>query len=173
MENLTPIREEEGSKGPPEGRISPSGDVPTPPPGTPPRSEEWASLFGEMATYLSSYLDSKIDSVKLKTRETLFQALLLILLFLVAGCFILVSVVLLMYGAALGLEKALGIETWTAFLITGGSFLTVAALSFKWVHWVQKKRGFNAGLRKYGEELEAQRKKFGHDAMDRATHSTQ
>jgi membrane protein implicated in regulation of membrane protease activity len=124
--------------------------------------------LAEMREYVSYYLATSADSVKLSIRNTVLYAVLGLLALVVGAAMLITAAVLVLSGIADGLTRLLDGHAWAGQLITGLVVLTLAAL----LSWFGIKRLMNSSrqktIDKYEHRLQQQRTAFGHDVHQQA-----
>ncbi|EKD52210.1 MAG: hypothetical protein ACD_62C00083G0012 [uncultured bacterium] len=127
--------------------------------------ESFVCQLQEMLAYGASYADAKVDCLAAATKQSYTSLLTKTTQALLGTVILLIAVSFLMYGMATGLGWALGGNLWLGFVLTGGG-LIVGKLVLSKVGAVQtKKKSLRITTKKYEQELEAQRNRFGHDMM--------
>jgi len=121
-----------------------------------------------MREYVSYYLATSADSVKLSVRNAVLYAVLGGLGLVVGAAMLVTAAVLVLNGIADGLTRLLDGHAWAGQLITGVVVLALAALA----SWFGIKRLMNSSrqktIDKYEHRLHQQRAAFGHDVHEQA-----
>jgi len=124
--------------------------------------------LGEMREYVSYYLTTSADSVKLSIRNAVLYGVLGLLGLIVGAALLVTAAVLVLQGIANGLTILFDGRAWAGQLTTGMVVLVLAAL----VTWFGLKRLMNSSrqktIEKYEHRRNQQRAAFGHDVHDKA-----
>lgn len=122
-----------------------------------------AVRLAEVREYVSFYIATKTDALKLTVRKAIFFAVVGILALLVAAGAVVTAVVMLLSGLARGLGAALGGRLWAGDLIVGFGVLAIIAVGA----WIGASAMTGASRRRTVEKYESrkrdQRTRFGHD----------
>lgn len=117
----------------------------------------------KILAYGSSYVDARADSFKISARKALNSFSADLSLTFLGVMTLLLSLLFLMYGIALGLGYVLGERLWLGFVLTGVVFLLGNIFLSKLMQARQKKSGLKSQIEKYQTELKIQNKTLGVD----------
>jgi len=124
--------------------------------------------LGEIREYASHFISAKIDSTKASVRRIGLLIAVGILGLVGAAAFVGVAVVLALVGLANAIGAALGGRVWAGQLIVGFGLVigvgVVAMLGLKMV----SKSWRRQTEKKYEARIQQQRRRYGHDARQRA-----
>ncbi len=124
--------------------------------------------FGELKEYVSYFLSTKADSTKASLRNVGLYAALGVVGLVAAAAMIVVSVVLLLWGAAGGIGSALGGKMWLGALIIG-AFVLGCIGTAAWLFVARMIRSNRAKtVKKYEQRQSWQRGQFGRDVEEAA-----
>lgn len=144
----------------------PSAETTGPPAGD--GLQELTERLGEVSAYLSLYLETQRDRLQIAVRKGLWGlAIFPITVVLIAGS-ILIALSFMAYGTATGLSQVMGDRPWLGFLLTGLLFLILLALIVGYTVKIKGSKGVEKRRQEWEGELASQRKRFGHDAEERA-----
>lgn len=129
-----------------------------------------AGQFAELKAYAWQRWAVRLDRLSLSFRRLLLAAVagMLALMGLVTG--LIVSVVMLLDGAAGGIAELLDGRRWLANLIVGAAALSLAAIVFAIGVAVVERASHKRARAKYERTQLEQRRRFGHGATERAAH---
>jgi len=126
----------------------------------------------ELFAYFSHYLKAQIDLLKLSGRNIVVLTVIAGLGAVLAVSALVVSVVLLLTGLAIGINMAVGGSLWLGQVIVGLGLLIIFAIAVI-VGWSRmRNRSLTQKVQDYAERQQQQQLQFGHNAADRARHST-
>jgi len=109
----------------------------------------------EMLTYGSSYLGTKVDSLKSLVKEGLIDLFTEASFVFFGMTTLLIAVSFLMYGIAMVVGGALGGELWLGFVITGGSVVLVKLFYSKLLSLRTREESVENKTNHYDKELMA------------------
>lgn len=139
----------------------------TPPPDVNPL-EPLLKHLTELREYISYYLASSADSVKLSVRSALIKAVMGIVGLLAASAVVITAAVLLLTGMAHGLAVLFGNRLWAGELTTGVVVLAATAAGVYLGVSRLTKSSRRKTIEKYERRQDQQRAAFGHDVHQRA-----
>lgn len=113
---------------------------------------DWEFQLAEMKQSIFCYFSSRLDSSKVSVREFSFKVILgLFLSGLMYGT-LFVAICFMMYGMALGINAAIGLNPALGYLSTGGFFILLAILSIKITLHKVRKNSLRQKVREYAEK---------------------
>ncbi len=130
--------------------------------------QELTERLGEVSTYLSLYLESQRDRLQLAVKQGLWGLALFPLAVVVVAGLILIALVFLSYGAAIGLGQALGHRPWLGFLVTGAGLWIFLGVVLLGAIKIKERHQIKTRKEKWSQEMARQQNRYGHDAEERA-----
>jgi hypothetical protein len=126
----------------------------------------------ELYAYFWHYIKAQIDLLKLSGRNLFVLAVIAGLGAVLAVSALVVSVVLLLTGLAVGVGVAVGGALWLGQVIVGLAMLILFVIAVL-IGWSRiRNRSLSQKVQDYAERQHQQHLQFGHNAADRARHST-
>ena len=125
----------------------------------------------ELQTYIRQQWAARTDRALLGLRRLILLASAGVVAIVAAGAWIVTSVVLFLLGASDGLSILLAGRLWLANLIVGAGAIVLLAIGtmVAWAGWAAASK--RRTRTKYEHRQREQRRRFGHTARDRASHS--
>jgi len=124
--------------------------------------------FGELKEYVSYFVATKIDGIKVSARNAAIYAALGIIGAIAGGALVVVAVALLVIGAAHGIGAALGDRYWLGDLIIGLFILVLLGVGAMVGLKMLTKSFHKSTVNKYETRQHQQQLSFGHDVRERA-----
>lgn len=97
-------------------------------------------MASSIVTIFSSFLGSVIDHIDAMIRESFTSLAIKASIILLGAMTIVIAVAFVMFGAVNGLSKALSVDLWLGYLITGVAVLLPILLSFMFISLMARRR---------------------------------
>ena len=127
---------------------------------------------GELASFASYYVASKLDATKAQARNLAIMAALGVVGLIVFAAILITAAVLLLNGAALAIGELFESNgwagPWVGNLIVGALVFVLTGIVTIIVLGKIKSASRQATVEKYEQRKNEQRQKFGHDVSERA-----
>jgi hypothetical protein len=136
-------------------------------------SRQLGQAWEELLEYVSHYVHSLVDLLRLKGRKVLLRLQLEILAILIAAGAIFAAIVLVAIGSAQGFTVAFGNRPWLGNLTAGLVLLGCVTVGILTRAHLSKKASRERIMKKYELRKQQQRAKFGRDVTEAADHPDQ
>jgi hypothetical protein len=125
-------------------------------------------LLAELRAYVSYYISSRIDQLRLTIRSFVLWAAFLVIGLIAAGAVVVMAVVQVLGGIAGGIAQLAPSHPWIGSLITGIVMLGVVFFAVRWSVGFIRRASHAAIVAKYEAIKREQRQQFGRSVDDGA-----